>query len=459
MMITRQLMKWEPENKTFWEREGKAIASRNLWLSIPALLLAFSVWMVWSMVVLNLPNIGFTFDNQQLFWLVAMPGLSGATLRIFYSFMVSIFGGRLWTTLSTASLLIPAVGIGIQDLTTTYSTFLILSLLCGLGGGNFSSSMTTIQYLFPKAQKGMALGMNAGLGNLGVSLMQFLVPLAISASIFGSLGGDSQALQAAAKSKEIWLQNSGYIWVPFILASTLAAWMGMHHIAAVPSSFREHFSILKYKHVWLMSWLYLGTFGSFIGFSAGLPLLIKIQFPDINPAQYAFLGPLLGALVRPIGGWISDKLGCAVVTLSSFIVMTGSLSGALFFLPTGDIGGDFWGFLTMSMLLFLSVGIGNGATYSMIPAVCESLFSRTTGLSTGEMVLDGAASDQRALAVLGFSAALAAYGAFLIPAAFGISLAQAKGVEIALITILLFYLSCIAITWRYYASKNAPLPC
>jgi NNP family nitrate/nitrite transporter-like MFS transporter len=194
-MSTHVLTKWEPEDKAFWEKEGKAIASRNLWISIPALLLAFSVWMVWSMVVVNLPNVGFKFDNNQLFWLASLPGLSGATLRIFYSFMVPIFGGRKWTTISTASLLLPALGIGfaVQDPTTPYMTFLILALLCGFGGGNFSSSMGNISFFFPKSQKGMALGMNAGLGNLGVSVMQFLVPLVITVGVFGALGGVPQA--------------------------------------------------------------------------------------------------------------------------------------------------------------------------------------------------------------------------------------------------------------------------
>ena len=178
-MSSRVLTTWNPEDKEFWEKEGKAIANRNLWISIPALFLAFAVWMVWSVVVVNLQIIGFTYDANRLFWLAALPGLSGATLRIFYSFMVPIFGGRKWTTISTASLLVPAIGIGlaVRDPSTSYATMLVLALLCGLGGGNFASSMANISFFFPKAQKGTALGLNAGLGNLGVSAMQFLVPL------------------------------------------------------------------------------------------------------------------------------------------------------------------------------------------------------------------------------------------------------------------------------------------
>lgn len=462
-MSSHVLTKWEPEDKAFWEKEGKAIASRNLWISIPALLLAFSVWMVWSMVVVNLPNVGFKFDNNQLFWLAALPGLSGATLRIFYSFMVPIFGGRKWTTLSTASLLLPALGIGfaVQDPATPYTTFLILALLCGFGGGNFSSSMANISFFFPQAQKGMALGMNAGLGNLGVSVMQFLVPLAITAGIFGTLGGDPQTWINGDKVKDIWLQNAGFIWAPFIVASTLAAWLGMNDIVSARASFREQVVILKYKHMWLMSWLYLGTFGSFIGFSAGLPLLIKFQFPDINPAQYAFLGPLVGALSRPVGGWLSDKLGGAAVTFWNFIVMAVAVSGVLYFLPGGGAGGNFWGFLAMFMLLFLTTGIGNGSTFSMIPAICLTMYTREAELH-GDEVVEAAAireSGIRASAMLGFSSAVATYGAFFIPKSFGTSIAMTGGTEAAMLTFLLFYVTCIAITWWYYARKNAPVPC
>lgn len=188
------LAHWDPEDKAFWEREGRRIAQRNLWISIPALLLAFAVWMVWSVVVVNLPNIGFQFDTNQLFWLAALPGLSGATLRIFYSFMVPIFGGRKWTTISTASLALPALGIGfaVQNPETPYAVFLVLALLCGFGGGNFASSMANISFFFPRSQKGTALGLNAGLGNLGVSTVQFVVPLVITAGVFGAFGGEAQ---------------------------------------------------------------------------------------------------------------------------------------------------------------------------------------------------------------------------------------------------------------------------
>ncbi len=319
----RLLTEWEPENQSFWEKTGKRIATRNLWISIPALLLAFAVWMVWSVVVINLPNLGFSYSTNQLFWLAALPGLSGATLRIFYSFMVPIFGGRKWTAISTASLLLPALWIGfaVQNPQTPFLVMLVLALLCGFGGGNFASSMANISFFFPQSQKGTALGLNAGLGNLGVSTVQFVVPLAITAGLFGWLGGEPQTMVQGEVTKQIWLQNAGFIWVPFIVVTAIAAWFGMNDIASAQATFKDQMVIFKRKHNWLMCWLYTGTFGSFIGYSAGLPLLIKTQFPDVVPTQYAFLGPLVGALIRPVGGWLADKLGGARVTLWNFVVM------------------------------------------------------------------------------------------------------------------------------------------
>ena len=236
--MPRTLEDWRPEDPAFWESKGRRIARRNLWISVPALLLAFSVWMVWSVVVARLPAIGFDFTSGQLFWLAALPGLSGATLRIFYSFMVPIFGGRLWTTISTASLLIPAIGIGyaVQNPETPFLIFLVLALLCGFGGGNFASSMANISFFFPKAEKGNALALNAGLGNLGVSVMQFLVPLVIVAGVFGTLGGAPQTMSGGG---QLWMQNAGFIWVPFIIAATVAAWIGMNDIADAKASFAE----------------------------------------------------------------------------------------------------------------------------------------------------------------------------------------------------------------------------
>jgi MFS transporter, NNP family, nitrate/nitrite transporter len=460
----RVLTIWTPEDKTFWARQGQAIATRNLWISVPALFLAFAVWQLMSVVAVKLPQIGFNFTTNQLFWLVAAPALSGATLRIFYSFMVPIFGGRRWTAISTASLLMPAVGIGIavQDPTTSYTTMLILALLCGFGGGNFSSSMANINFFFPKERKGSALGVNAGLGNLGVSSMQFLAPLMITVGILGLFGGSPQTAvdRAAGTQATVWIQNAAFIWVPWIAIAAIAAWIGMNDIADARASFREQAVIFKRKHNWIMCWLYLGTFGSFIGYSAGFPLLIKSQFPEINALQYAWLGPFVGAIIRPFGGWLSDKLGGARVTYWNFVVMTLAVGGVLYFLPSGPSQENFAGFLIMFILLFLTTGIGNGSTFRMIPVIFLTERQRQAA-AKGATAQEQAVKDanKEAAAVLGFSAAVAAYGGFFIPKSYGTSIDLMGGPEGALYLFIVFYLTCIAITWWYYARRNAEMPC
>jgi NNP family nitrate/nitrite transporter-like MFS transporter len=456
------LTHWDPEDPAFWEAQGRRIAKRNLWISIPNLLLAFAVWMVWSVVVVNLPQVGFTYSANELFWLAALPGLSGATLRIFYSFMVPIFGGRRWTAISTASLLLPAVGIGfaVQNPATPYGIMLILALLCGFGGGNFASSMANISFFFPKAQKGTALGLNAGLGNLGVSTVQFVVPLVITAGVFGTLGGDPQAWTKGEVTKQLWLQNAGFVWVPFIVVAALAAWFGMNDLASAKASFRDQAVIFRRKHNWLMCWLYLGTFGSFIGYAAGFPMLIKTQFPAIDPTRYAFLGPLVGALIRPVGGWLSDKLGGARVTFWNFIAMTAAVFGVLAFLPASGSGGNFWGFLAMFMVLFVTTGIGNGSTFRMVPVFFMPERQREAagkGAAAEEQAIRDA--NKEAAAVLGFSSAMAAYGGFFIPKSYGTSIAVTGGPEAALYGFVAFYLTCIVMTWWFYSRKNAAMPC
>ncbi|HUJ87342.1 MAG TPA: NarK family nitrate/nitrite MFS transporter [Burkholderiales bacterium] len=454
---------WSPEDREFWVQEGQAIANLNLWISIPALFLAFAVWQMWSAVAVNLPALGFKFSANQLFWLAAAPGLSGATLRIFYSFMVPVFGGRRWTALSTASLLVPAIGIGVavQDPNTGYGVLLVLALLCGLGGGNFASSMANISFFFPKERKGSALGLNAGLGNLGVSGVQFLAPLVIAAGVYGPLAGGAQTIVNAAGEKvEIWAQNAAFVWVPFIALAALAAWFGMHDIADAKASLRNQAVIFKRKHNWIMCWLYLGTFGSFIGYAAGFPLLIRSQFPHVNALQYAWLGPLVGAAVRPFGGWLADKLGGAAVTFWNFIIMTLAVLGVLYFLPSHGAGGSFAGFFAMFMLLFLTTGIGNGSTFRMIPVIF--LTERQREAARGDAgVQEQAVKDanMEAAAVLGFSSAFAAYGGFFIPKSYGTSIALTGGPQGALIVFVVFYLTCIALTWWYYARRHAEMPC
>ena len=441
---------WRPEDEQFWEEKGRAVARRNLWISIPALLLAFSVWMVWSVVVARLPAIGFDFTSSQLFWLAALPGLSGATLRIFYSFMVPIFGGRLWTTLSTASLLLPAMGIGyaVQNPDTPYLIFLVLALLCGFGGGNFASSMANIGYFFPKAEKGNALALNAGLGNLGVSVMQFLVPLVITMGVFGAMGGAPQELSDGG---QLWMQNAGFIWVPFILAATIAAWLGMNDIADAKASFAQQSVIFGRTHNWLMCILYTGTFGSFIGYSAGFPLLTKLAFPEINALSYVFLGPLVGALSRAGTGWVSDRFGGGRVTFWTFVAMMAATLGVIVFLGVGS----FVGFFACFMALFFLTGVGNASTFQMIPVIMAREVPRLMPHLGSEERKRQIAMESGAITA--FTSAIAAYGAFFIPKAYGTSIAMTGSAVGALLAFVVFYAICVVITWVAYTRPGALL--
>lgn len=447
---SKVLAEWKPEDPDFWETTGERIARRNLYISIPALLLAFAVWMVWSVVVAKLPQVGFAYTTDQLFWLAALPGLSGATFRIFYSFMVPIFGGRLWTTLSTASLLIPAFGIGyaVQNPQTPYIIFLVLALLCGFGGGNFASSMSNISFFFPKARKGNAMALNAGLGNLGVSVMQFAVPLIITAGVFGALGG---AAQQTAEGGQLWLQNAGFVWVPFIIASSLLAWFGMNDIADAKASFAEQAVIFQRKHNWLMCWLYTGTFGSFIGFSAGLPLLAKQQFPQVDVLQFVFLGPLVGALSRAGTGWVSDKWGGARVTFWVFVLMMLGVLGVMYFIEAAS----WWGFLGMFIFMFFMTGVGNASTFQMIPNIMRQEVPRLMPELTPDAALKQA--EKESAAIVGFTSAIAAYGAFFIPKSFGSAIAATGSPMAALWGFLIFYASCAALTWFVYTRRGGLL--
>ncbi|WP_026436275.1 NarK family nitrate/nitrite MFS transporter [Acidovorax sp. JHL-9] len=458
----RLLTLWTPEDKSFWEREGEAVAKLNLWISVPALFLAFAIWQVWSVVAVSLPGLGFKYSTNQLFWLAAAPALSGATLRIFYSFMVPLVGGRRWTAISTASLLIPAIGIGfaVQDNTTAYPTMLILALLCGLGGGNFSSSMANISFFFPKERKGSALGVNAGLGNLGVSVVQFLSPLVVTAGIFGIFGGEGQTIVKNGQTVQVWTQNAAFIWVPWIAITALAAWFGMNDIADARASFAAQAAIFKRKHNWLMCVLYLGTFGSFIGYAAGFPLLIKSQFPGVNPLAYAWLGPLVGAVIRPFGGWLADKLGGARVTLWNFIVMAVAVMGVTVFLPSAGNEGQFAGFFVCFLVLFLTTGIGNGSTFRMIPVIFLTEAMRGVDKNDAAAVANAnKEGNTLGAATLGFTAAMAAYGGFFIPKSYGSSIALTGAPNAALWCFAVFYAICIVVTWWYYARKHAEMPC
>jgi len=438
--MTYSLQDWSPEDENYWNKKGKYIANRNLITSIPCLFLAFAVWFIWSAVAVNLNNIGFSFTTDQLFTLAAVPGLTGATLRVFYSFCVPIFGGRNWTVFSTSTLLIPSIGIGlaVQNLDTSYNTMLLLAAFCGFGGGNFSSSMANISFFYPKKRQGLALGLNAGLGNLGVSALQFTVPLIVGFGFFEFITGSCQELTLnSGMTKKIWLQNAAFFWIIPVLLATVSSFFFMDNLPTAKSSLSDQLVIFKKKHMYLTTWLYIMSFGSFIGYSAAFPLLIKIEFPGIDPLKYAFLGPMCGALIRPIGGWISDKVKSgALITFIDLIVMILSVIAVLIFISPANK--SFLGFFISFIILFITTGVANGSVFQMIPMIFVP---------------------KESAAVLGFSAAIAAYGAFLIPKSFGMSINFTGSPKLALSFFILYYFSCMFITWWYYLRKNAEIKC
>ena len=459
--MAKLLTTWTPEDKSFWQSTGKSIARRNLWLSVPALLLAFAVWQVLSVTLTYLPNVGFKYSKEELFTLAGLPALSGATLRIVYSFVVPIFGGRRWTAFSTATLLIPLIGLGfaVQDPSTPLWQMQMWALLCGFGSANFSSSMSNISFFFPKSEKGTALGINAGLGNLGVSVVQFVVPVVVTMGMF-ALGADAQVYTKGAEVKNVWVQNAAFFWVPFVAFFAISAWFGMNDIAGAKASFKEQSVIFKLRDTWLMCILYLGTFGSFIGFSAGFGLLMKSQFPQVNATQYVFLGALIGAISRVIGGKVSDKLGAARVTTFVFIGMIVAVMGVINFLPVKGVdgSGSFRGFFVCFIALFALTGVGNASTFAQVPKIFFAVAKQVLGgkATPAQLELN---SNKEAAAVLGFSAAIGAYGGFFVPKSYGMSISATGGVKAALIAFIVYYVLCLVINWWFYSRKGAPTPC
>ncbi|PDN46259.1 NarK family nitrate/nitrite MFS transporter [Salmonella enterica] len=446
------LSDWRPENPAFWENKGKGIARRNLWISVSCLLLAFCVWMLFSAVAVNLNKIGFNFTTHHLFLLTALPSLSGAILRVPYSFMVPLFGGRKWTVLSTVILIIPCawLGFAVQNPATPFGVFMLIALLCGFAGANFASSMGNISFFFPKARQGSALGINGGLGNLGVSVMQLIAPLVIFLPIFTFLGvrGVPQP-----DGSLLALTNAAWIWVPLLAVATLAAWFGMNDIGSSKASVVSQLPVLKRLHLWLLSLLYLATFGSFIGFSAGFAMLAKTQFPDVNILQLAFFGPFIGALARSAGGVISDKFGGVRVTLINFIFM--ALFTALLFLTLpGSGAGSFSAFYLVFMGLFLTAGLGSGSTFQMIAVIFRQITLYNVKLRGGsdEQAQREAVTDTAA--ALGFISAIGAVGGFFIPKAFGTSLALTGSPVGAMKIFLLFYIACVLLTWLVYGRRK-----
>ncbi len=540
----KTLARWDVEDGEFWASEGRAVATRNLWISIPNLLCAFAVWLYWGMLAKFIQKLhfadtsvfDFTFLNDGasyvgdeyralLFTLPAVAGLSGATLRIPNSFMIAICGGRNVKFMTTLLLMLPAVGaaIALRNPDTPFHVFVVLAALSGVGGGAFASSMSNISFFFPKRMQGLSLGLNAGLGNAGVSVMQFLLPWIITFGAFGALGGEPYS---GPGGSPVWVQNAALVWVPILAVFAILAFLGMNNlpqhrcgpthvavgkylwltllgflgasvgivlliapwggfpvllktflvlVAAVgatllamrfltPRETRENlvgqFAIFRNKHNWVMTWLYTMTFGSFIGYANAFPKLIDDVFGVVrvgadgtalaeavtNPsapvsARYIWIGAGVGALIRPLGGWLSDKLGGARVTQWDTVVMIGATIGAGYFVSRASQSATperyFLPFLLLFILLFATTGIGNGSTFRMIPII----FSK-----------------EQAGPVLGWTSAIAAYGAYLIPKIFATQI-QAGTPEYALYGFAVYYLSCLAVNWWFYARKGAEVPC
>lgn len=529
------LTKWDVEDEAFWSSTGKRIANRNLWISIPSLLCGFAVWLYWGIITVQMINLGFPFTQSQLFTLAAIAGLTGATLRIPSSFFIRIAGGRNTIFFTTALLMIPALGTGmaLQDKNTPLWVFQGLALLSGFGGGNFASSMSNISFFFPKRMQGLALGLNAGLGNAGVTTMQILVPLVMTFGMFGAFGGDSMTLETTSGTligkipagSETWIQNAGFVWLLLLIPLAFAGWFGMNnirtehvspHIGSPASAFgkilgmlaigfitatiglyiilpaptglgapswakwpviagvilatvmllkmipgeikpnlQRQYRIFNNKHTWIMSIIYTMTFGSFIGYSAGFALAIKVVFGfqhvmvdgvmthgTPNPAgpsalMYAWMGPFIGALIRPVGGWISDKVGGAKVTQIVAIVMIASALGVAYFLSAAYESATpeqfFVPFFLLFLVLFAATGIGNGSTFRTIAMVFDK---------------------EQAGPVLGWTSAVAAYGAFIIPKVFGEQITAATP-QYALYGFAVFYFVCLVLNWWYYLGPKA----
>ena len=360
-------------------------------------------------------------------------------------------------------LLLPTLWIGyaVQDPATNYAVFAAIALLCGLGAGNFSSSMANISFFYPKRLQGTALGLNAGVGNLGVGLAQLVAPLAMYVGALWILGGSAQARVDQGATIPIWVQNAGFIWVPLIVLAVGAAWFGMDNIASVRAGFAEQVAIIRHKHQWRMSWLYTGTFGSFIGLAAGFPMLVNTEFPTVDAFRFAFIGPLLAALVRPIGGWLADRLGGAVITLWTFVIMAVAPLAAGLFLPSQTGGGSVIGFVLAFMALFIAAGVGNGSTFRMIPIIFRTLRERGVTDASDQEALAAArrAGSTEGAATLGWSSAIAAFGGFFIPIAYGFSIKTTGSPLGALVFFSVFYLSCVLGTWRWYARRDADVAC
>ncbi|KOX29398.1 nitrate transporter [Saccharothrix sp. NRRL B-16348] len=419
----RWIDNWEPEDPSFWETTGKKVARKNLVFSILAENLGFTVWSLMSIVVVSLGSVGFSFSVGQTFWLLIVPNLVGAVLRIPYTFAVPKFGGRAWTTISAGLLLIPTtmLAIAVSDPGTPYWFFLLTSAAMGFGGGNFSSSMANISFFYPEGKKGLALGLNAAGGNLGVAMVQLVVPIVIS------LGTGINLAYAAL------------VWMPFIIVAAAAAWFLMDSLTQAKPDGSSYKKAMSNKHTWVMSFLYIGTFGSFIGFSFAFPSLIKLSFVEYKSfVGLAFLGALIGSVSRPFGGWLADRFGGARISMAVFLGLAAGTVGLLISIEVRSFALFFGSFIA----LFVLAGVGNGSTYRMIPAI----FAAQTE--------DMRSAKRQAAAVVGIAGAIGAFGGVLVNLVFKFSLEGSKTLAPALTAFLVFYGLCMATTWWFYMRRR-----
>lgn len=437
------LSSWTPENNEFWETTGKKRAWFTLSLTTISLILSFASWFLMSVVVIKLPQIGFTFSKMQLFWLASMPGLAGGSLRIIHTFLIPIFGTRKVITVSTLIKIIPLVGLvyALTHQETSFAFFMVIAFLLGLGGGDFSSFMPSTSIFFPKRLQGTALGIQAGIGNFGVSLVQLVSPWILGFAVFGGLGGNSQLIESTGN--EIWLQNVALIYILPLLVIGIAAWFSLKSIP-MKASFKEQFDIFGNKHTWFCTLTYFMTFGTFAGLSAAFPLLIKTLYGGFadapDPLQYAFYGPLIGSAVRVLFGPVADKFGGAVLTHITGIAIAITVGIMLYmglFTPTSLE--QFPAFVACMLAIFFFTGVGNAATFRQFPIIFSD-------------------SPRRAAGVIGWTAAIAAYGPFVFNISIG-SITENTGSPVPFfIALIVLCVLATAVNYWYYLKKGCEKP-
>ncbi|OGO32325.1 MAG: MFS transporter [Chloroflexi bacterium RBG_16_56_11] len=440
------LKKWQPEDPKFWRETGRRFAWRTLTITTIALIFSFAIWFLMSALVVRLPGIGFKYTDMQLFWLAAMPGLAGGTLRMLHTFLIPVFGTRHVVTIATLLKLFPAVGIGLAVLNpqTPFWLFLILAFSAGLGGGDFSSFMPSTSLVFPKRLQGTALGLQAGIGNFGVTVVQFITPWIIGFAVFGAAtGGPRVFTTATGATRNLWLQNAAFIYVPFLVIMGILAWVFLRSVP-VRASFREQMDIFKNKHTWFCTITYMMTFGSFSGFSATFPLMIKSVYGGFadapDPLKFAFLGPLVGSLFRILIGPVSDKIGGAVLTTVSGLIMIGSAIAMVFSgVFTPDSTGQFPLFVILMLVIFLASGTGNASTFRQYPIIF-------------------AHSPRQGAGVIGWTAAIAAYGPFIWSTFIGLAISRAGSPAPFFYGLAGFYVIATFVNWFYYQRKGCERP-